>query len=378
MSCPVCTSNDLLQLVDAGDLPILSNELCASRETATSVGLGRIELAFCRSCGHVFNQAFDGSKVEYSPAYENSLHCSGMFQQYADDLAKELVERHDLRNKRVIEVGCGQGDFLRGLCAAGDNTGFGFDPSYQGGNQDPRVTIRPVGFAEVEGELEADLVCCRHVLEHIDRPTEFLRALAAKLKPGTAIFFEVPNVLSTLRDGGIWDIIYEHCGYFSPSSLRRAFELAGFEVREVAETFSGQFLVIDARVSNEAAAPAPVDPGLEEMASSFATTYREKVARWNDTLSESHGATDGSVVAWGAGSKGNSFLNLVGKDVRAIVDINPKKRGKFVAGTGQPIVAPEDLVGIEPATVVIMNPVYRNEIAAQLEELGLKPRLLTA
>jgi hypothetical protein len=83
-------------------------------------------------------------------------------------------------------------------------------------------------------------------------------------------------------------------------------------------------------------------------------------------------------VAWGAGSKGNSFLNLVGRDVKAIVDINPKKRGKFVAGTGQPIVAPEDLIGIEPATVVIMNPVYRSEIAAQLEQLGLKPRLLVA
>jgi len=378
MSCPVCTSNDLLELVEVGDLPILSNELCESENAARAVGLGDIELAFCRSCGHVFNQAFDGSKVEYSPAYENSLHCSGMFQRYADELAKELVERHDLRNKRAIEVGCGQGDFLRGLCAAGDNTGFGFDPSYQGGNQDPRVTIRPVGFADVAGDLQADLVCCRHVLEHIDRPTEFLRALVAKLAPGTAVFFEVPNVLSTLRDGGIWDIIYEHCGYFSPSSLRRAFELAGLEVQEVAETFEGQFLVIHARVSDAKPVGEPLGSRLEELAASFAETYRNKVARWRETLDEAHGERSGSVVAWGAGSKGNTFLNLVGKDVAAIVDINPKKHGKFVAGTGQPIVAPNELVEAKPSTVVIMNPVYQNEIAAQLAELGLEPRLLIA
>ena len=79
------------------------------------------------------------------------------------------------------------------------------------------------------------------MLEHIDEPREFLKALAAKLEPGTAVFFEVPNVLFTIRDGGIWDIIYEHCGYFSPSSLTRVFQLAGFNVEEVEEAFSGQF-----------------------------------------------------------------------------------------------------------------------------------------
>ena len=84
------------------------------------------------------------------------------------------------------------------------------------------------------------------------------------------------------------------------------------------------------------------------------------------------------VVAWGAGSKGNTFLNLVGQDVAAIVDINPKKRGKFVAGTGQPILAPDQLVESPPAAVVIMNPVYRTEIAASLDALGIESRLLVA
>jgi SAM-dependent methyltransferase len=377
MSCPVCKSADVLDLVDVGDMPILCNELCPTEEAAREVPLGAIQLCFCRNCGHVFNGVFDGSKVEYSPDYENSLHCSGMFQRYADDLATHLVARYDLRNKRVIEVGCGQGDFLSSLCAAGDNTGFGFDPSYQGGNDDPRLTIRPVSFSEVEGKLVGDLVCCRHVLEHIDEPTEFLRALAIKIEPGTAVVFEVPNVLFTLRDGGIWDIIYEHCGYFSPSSLRRAFELAGLEVHELEESFNGQFLVIHAKVSETVLTAASEEPSLEELAASFADTYRDKVSQWRKELGDAH-AEGARVVAWGAGSKGNSFLNLVGEGVSAIVDINPKKRGKFVAGTGQPIVAPEHLVEYPPALVVIMNPAYETEIAASLRKLGLEPRLLVA
>jgi len=377
MSCPVCTSEDILDLLDAGELPVLCNQLCPTEETARGVALGRIRLGFCRGCGHVFNPSFDASKLQYSPEYENSLHCSGLFQRYADGLVEGLVERYDLHQKRVMEVGCGQGDFLRSLTAAGDNIGFGFDPSYAGGNEDPRVTIRPLSFAEIDGNHEADFVCCRHVLEHIDEPREFLKALAAKLEPGTAVFFEVPNVLFTIRDGGIWDIIYEHCGYFSPSSLTRVFQLAGFNVEEVEETFSGQFLVIHAEVSASDSAVDSVDPALESLARGFAETYRQKVEKWRGALQEAR-ADGGRAVAWGAGSKGNTFLNLVGTDVSAIVDINPKKRGKFVAGTGQPIVAPEELTESRPSTVVIMNPAYRTEVAAKLSELGLEPRLLIA
>jgi 2-polyprenyl-3-methyl-5-hydroxy-6-metoxy-1,4-benzoquinol methylase len=377
MSCPVCTSEDVVDLLDVGELPILCNQLCSTKETARSVVSGRVRLEFCRSCGHVYNEAFDPTKLRYSAEYENSLHCSSMFQSYADDLVRGLVDRYDLRKKKVLELGCGQGDFLRSICAAGDNTGVGFDPSYAGGNEDPRVTIRPVSFSEIEGYLDADLVCCRHVLEHIGEPRDFLEALVAKLKPGTSVFFEVPNVLFTIRDGGVWDIIYEHCGYFSPSSLKRAFQLGGLRVNEVAEAFDGQFLVVHAVVSHASLEADPVDPGLGPLAAGFAETYHEKVDGWRVLLGDAH--RDGErVVAWGAGSKGNTFLNLVGQDLSAIVDINPKKRGKFVAGTGQPILAPEDLPEISPAAVVIMNPVYRTEIAARLNELGIDSRLLVA
>jgi hypothetical protein len=366
-----------MSLLNVGEMPVLCNQLCLSEEAARSVSFGRVEVAFCRDCGHVFNPAFDADKLRYSPHYENSLHCSGMFQSYADGLVVELVDRYGLRKKKVVEIGCGQGDFLKSLCAAGDNTGFGFDPSYGGGNEDPRVTIHSVSFAEIEGKLDADFVACRHVLEHIDRPTEFLRTLVTKLDVGTKVFFEVPNVLFTLRDGGIWDIIYEHCGYFSPSSLTRAFQLAGLAVETVEETFGGQFLVIHAAVAGAPLATSPVAPGLEAIARRFADDYRIKVAEWRATVARA--AAEGQrVVAWGAGSKGNTFLNLVGPNIEAIVDINPKKRGKFVAGTGQPIWAPDQLSANAPSMVVIMNPVYEQEIAGMLEAIGIDATLLVA
>jgi hypothetical protein len=65
-------------------------------------------------------------------------------------------------------------------------------------------------------------------------------------------------------------------------------------------------------------------------------------------------------------------------EIEYAVDINPFKTGKFMAGTGQQIVAPEFLVDYKPDLVIAMNPIYLDEIRAKLDELGLAPELIGA
>jgi hypothetical protein len=69
-----------------------------------------------------------------------------------------------------------------------------------------------------------------------------------------------------------------------------------------------------------------------------------------------------------------SFLNLVdqgGDAIRHVIDVNPRKAGKYVAGAGQQIVAPEALKSINPDLVLLMNPIYSGEVRRQLADLGL-------
>ena len=83
-------------------------------------------------------------------------------------------------------------------------------------------------------------------------------------------------------------------------------------------------------------------------------------------------ARSGRVVLWGSGSKGTAFLHALGwaADVDAVIDVNPHLSGKYVAGTGHPILAPATL-GHDPADlVVVMNPVYAAEIRAELDRLS--------
>lgn len=387
-NCPVCDHPSPQTFVTIDQVPVHCNLLWPEREGALAAVRGDIVLAYCPSCGHVFNQAFDPALMEYTQAYENSLHFSPRFQAYAETLAGDLVERYDIRGKELVEIGAGQGDFLRLLCALGDNRGLGFDAAYVPGEEDDGdERVRFIGEFDWQAHIDAvpDMIYTRHVLEHIERPSLFLEGIREVIadNANTLVFFEMPNMSYTLRELAIWDIIYEHCGYFSSYSLSCLFTRAGFNVLATHETFGGQFLTIEAlpagNSSADGCATADMLQEMQQQVNSFAAEFEQKVADWQSRLA-AWAAAGKTVVAWGAGSKGVTFLNILQTQdqIRYIVDINPRKRGMFVVGSGQEIVPPEALREIQPDVVILMNPLYREEIAQIMAGMGLEAEFVIA
>ena len=84
-------------------------------------------------------------------------------------------------------------------------------------------------------------------------------------------------------------------------------------------------------------------------------------------------------MIWGAGAKGVSYLNMlnIGMEIPFIVDINPHKQGKYIAGTGQLIVTPEFTKQYQPDLLLVMNPLYLNEIRQSLESMKIKAEVIT-
>ena len=66
----------------------------------------------------------------------------------------------------------------------------------------------------------------------------------------------------TLKEFGIWDLIYEHYSYFTALSLSRLFAGAGFKPLSLEEAFGSQYLCIEARPVTEINKPVrgPQDP----------------------------------------------------------------------------------------------------------------------
>jgi hypothetical protein len=367
-------------------VPARVNFLYPTEKSAVESPRGDIVLGLCGECGLVSNLAFDPSLLSYAEGYENPLHCSDVFRSYASDLAAELIRRFDLNGKTVIEIGCGDGDFLRLLCFRGNNRGVGFDPSYSGpADTNGRIRIVRDYYSEKHSGLRADFIYSRHTLEHVRNPMDLLGPLRRSIGEGhdTPVFIEVPNASRIFEECFLWDIIYEHTLYFTGASLAATLAAAGFGGVEVREAFHGQFLAGFARPvggktgAGTAGGAEPLGRD-EQSVARFVAGYADTLDRWRVRLGELKAAGKKTVI-WGAGSKGITFLNSFDTRpvVDSVVDINPRKEGMFIAGTGHRIVSPRGLAAIRPDAVLVVNPVYREEIDDTLRALGLRPALET-
>jgi hypothetical protein len=220
-------------------------------------------------------------------------------------------------------------------------------------------------------------------LEHIRDTADFVSMVRRSIgdRANAVVFFQVPDVGRILRELAFWDIYYEHCSYFSLGSLARLFRKCGFDVIDLWKDYDDQYLMIAARPgSGRCLLPLGREGDLEELARDvayFSGNYRHKLDMWRRHVQEI-GKNGRRVVLWGGGSKGVAFLTTleIQDEIEYVVDINPHKRGTYMAGAGQQIVAPEFLKAYEPHVVIVMNPIYCDEIQRDLNRMGVTAELI--
>jgi hypothetical protein len=379
--CPGCRAPALRYLLETNS-PVHTSVLLDTREAAVGYPRGNIRLELCEACGLITNTAFDAPNHDYSSSYAETQAYSPRFQSYALALARTLAERHQIRGEEILEIGPGRADFLLLLCDVAGASGRGVDPSFREERLDgpaaARVQVERSFFQKRHVDRPFALVVCRHTLEHIHDVHTFLQTLAEALAAAldAVVFFEVPDTGRILRETAFWDVYYEHCTYLTPGSMARAFRAAGFRPERIELGFDDQYILLTSTLGDPGGPEfLPLEEPPEQSVSEAEAFVREfdSVRRhWTDRLRTTRESGRTSVV-WGAGSKGVGFLAALAitDEVACVVDINPAKHGKYMPGTGHEIVAPEHLVQTRPDLVVVMNPVYTDEIRDELRRLGV-------
>jgi SAM-dependent methyltransferase len=381
-TCPGCQSEASTPFYGVRSVPVHQVQLVPSRKAAKACRKGDMGLRFCKGCGFVWNAAFDVARMRYDEDYESTQTVSPTFNRFHERLARDLIARFDLKGRTIVEVGCGQGEFITMLAETGGNRGFGFDRVNRGTAGSPAVTFVKDFYGPAYRHLEPDFVCCKMTLEHVHDTGAFLASMRHAIgdRQDSVIFFMIPEVTRILELRAFWDVYYEHCSYYSPGALARHFRIAGFDPIDVWCDYDNQYVLIAARPgtgrSPTLANEQPAD-ALAPKVQAFAEGVAADLARWRGWLDQRRRLGQKTVL-WGGGSKAVAFLTTlgVGDEIAYTVDLNPRRAGTFIAGTGHPIMAPAALAKNPPDALIVMSPIYLPEIRAQLHAMGVRPQHL--
>ncbi len=105
MKCLVCASSDIQPIFEIPPIPVDTNRIWPSQKDASAAPKVAMSLVYCGDCGHVFNRNYDDDLVDYEIDYENSQMFSPRFRQYCEELSDQLITKHDLRRKNIVEIG---------------------------------------------------------------------------------------------------------------------------------------------------------------------------------------------------------------------------------------------------------------------------------
>ena len=162
-------------------------------------------MELCPVCGFIWNSAFDAALFKYGAAYDNSQLASEAFSAHMQSRIARVAAALSAEGPlNIVEIGCGQGDFLRRLLAALPASrrprAIGFDPAFRA---KPSSKAGPIEFhAEYFDKSTAgrlgmtpDVLICRHTIEHVPDPVAFLKAVRQTIQDqkSALLFLETPD-----------------------------------------------------------------------------------------------------------------------------------------------------------------------------------------
>jgi SAM-dependent methyltransferase len=385
--CLLCGEPAARVLYEIEDLPLYLHAVAP--ELQAEIPRLRFRAGACDCCGHLQQISIPPPSV-VEPVYTR------LFETYQSTAktgigslrAKRFLDflaRHVPLHGSVLEVGCFDGHFLSLLRDRGCEV-LGCDPSAGAkiASEDLRIDVRREFFRSgLFPHSSFDLFVARQLLEHIERPTEFMAAARQVLRPSGLLAIEVPDAHLWLSSGVLGSLFHEHVSYYTASTLRRLIEAAGFDVVGIEHQHTDLFLV--ARNTQrprssvaELSGSADVEASRELLLSYDRNTF-DKQQAIKRVLAQTH-EEGGLVTLYGAGVHSSSMVAALGLNtshVDRIVDDNSTVQGQVLPNLPLTIRPSEILLELTPWDVTVISGFsFQEEMLARLKGLPIPIRTL--
>lgn len=380
--CSGCGYDGLVQFLDLGLSPIADAYTDTFEEISKTYPL---QVAVCTGCRLVQLLEVVDAETLFGTGYSFYSSASPPLSRYHKKYADIVLGQYGQLAKRlVVEIGCNDGDMLRHFAEA-KCPHVGVDPASGPVSvaRERGVTVRDQAFTTSVAEDihntygSAGIVVANHVLAHVEDVSDVLHGVSILLGQDDGVAFIEVQYVQDLIVNNAFDLVYhEHRNFFSLTSLENAARRWGLKVihAELTQRQGGSLRVTlsrngalqsDRSVRDIRDSEWWLNAGLGAYEGMQGRVERIRRRLW-DTLTP--WIDEGLVLAgYGAPAKATTLLNFCDIDANIlsyVVDSTPAKQGRFIPGTGIPIIAPFtwDIERDLPNAYLLLAWNYANEI----------------
>ena len=350
-------------LLSFDGMPASAQNIPDARQVKDDRGIP-LKLHRCPRCGLV---QFDCRPVDYYRDVIRSGGYSTTMTELRRRQYRHLIERYGLEEKKFLEVGCGQGEFLSVL------TEFPVKAYGVEHKKDLVQLAREKGLSVWEDFTETadtvlgtegpyDVFLSFNFLEHQPDPGAMLECIRANLAEDGMGLITVPSLEYILQYDGYYELIRDHIAYYSFDTLEALMNLHGFQVLEKEMVNRDTCSVIVRKVKERR---EPEGGRLPMLDFSALELSQAKICRQTEELRDQLARENKTLALWGASHQGFTLAatTCLGEAASYIMDSAPFKQGRFAPASHLPIVAPEYFCDHPVDVILIVAPGYTEEIA---------------
>lgn len=371
INCPVCNKNTPKSIVILQKQPLSNLALASTYEKATSSFNFDIEICMCASCSHIYNKNASLENITYKQEENATYYIGEVWRKYTEELANQFMQKYNINNLDILEIGCGDITFLKKL-HKNKNRCTGYEPSFPEKEKEIHNVqiINDYFYPDKDFNKKYDIIILRHVLEHLEDVKTFLSDLIRgmiKNSPNAKLFIEVPNIQPTLNEFRTNDFVYEHISYFSFYSLKYLLTSLNLEIFEMYSTFNNENIIAICHINTQYIDNLQL---IENASKGFQSNINSLRNEYKRILKENK-----TICIWGAGGRGSSFLNIIKNELthkEILVDSDQRKFEKYVPVVGLKISDYKLLQNKSIDAIIITTSLGRENILLEIKKYNIK------